>query len=272
MAKIVDCFTFCNELKMLKFRLEELYDTVDYFVLVEATLTHVGTKKELYFEKNKSKFSKYLDKIIHIVVDDLPNSKNTDTWDREIYQRFSIKKGIDKLNLQNKDIIMISDLDEIPDMRTITKTKNRLNNNMLYSLEQDLYFNNIETKSLYKWGRAKIMKYKKYKSLLKLNYTDFNKKTRLENNNYVPKGGWHFTYFGNSDFIYNKFKNNPDIHSKNIPERLKKRAERKRNYTKKEIEEDIKNFRQPGGHNKYKPFYLPVDKNDYLPKNYKLLI
>jgi beta-1,4-mannosyl-glycoprotein beta-1,4-N-acetylglucosaminyltransferase len=68
--KIIDCFTFYNELEMLEYRLKTLYDTVDYFVLSEATLTHVGKSKKMYYDKNK--FKEYADKIIHVIVDDFP--------------------------------------------------------------------------------------------------------------------------------------------------------------------------------------------------------
>ena len=44
--KVIDCFTFFNELNMLELRLEELHKTVDLFVLVEATKTHAGKQKE----------------------------------------------------------------------------------------------------------------------------------------------------------------------------------------------------------------------------------
>lgn len=66
--KVIDCFIFYNELDMLKFRLNELNDIVDYFVIVECTKTFANADKELYFENNKEQFSKYLDKIIHIIV------------------------------------------------------------------------------------------------------------------------------------------------------------------------------------------------------------
>ena len=52
--KIYDCFTFFNELELLDLRLKELYNYVDYFVLVEATLTHTGKTKDLIFEKLQS--------------------------------------------------------------------------------------------------------------------------------------------------------------------------------------------------------------------------
>ena len=65
--KIVDCFIFYNELKMLKFRLKYLYNYVDHFVLVESTKTFTGTPKPLFFQNNKHEFLEYLDKIIHVV-------------------------------------------------------------------------------------------------------------------------------------------------------------------------------------------------------------
>ena len=71
--KIIDCFTFYNELDMLTYRLNILNDIVDYFVLVEATHTHVGKEKPLFYKENKHLFEKFNHKIIHIVVDDFPN-------------------------------------------------------------------------------------------------------------------------------------------------------------------------------------------------------
>ena len=47
--KVVDCFTFYNELDLLEMRLEEMYDIVDNFVIVEATKTFVGKEKKIIF-------------------------------------------------------------------------------------------------------------------------------------------------------------------------------------------------------------------------------
>ena len=46
---IIDCFIFYNEIDLLKFRLEYLYNIVDYFVLVESTTTFAGNKKKIIF-------------------------------------------------------------------------------------------------------------------------------------------------------------------------------------------------------------------------------
>jgi beta-1,4-mannosyl-glycoprotein beta-1,4-N-acetylglucosaminyltransferase len=49
MKKVIDCFTFYNELEILELKLEELYDVVDLFILVEAEKTHKGENKRFIF-------------------------------------------------------------------------------------------------------------------------------------------------------------------------------------------------------------------------------
>ena len=64
--KLYDCFQFYNELDLLEIRLTLLYDVVDYFVISETNKSHANNPKILYFEENKHKFEKFLDKIIYI--------------------------------------------------------------------------------------------------------------------------------------------------------------------------------------------------------------
>jgi beta-1,4-mannosyl-glycoprotein beta-1,4-N-acetylglucosaminyltransferase len=108
---IYDCFLFMNEFKVLELRLEELSDVVDKFVLVEATRTFSGNPKPLYFQENQERFSKYLHKIRHVVVDDMPPNPQS-AWDVEEHQRNAILRGLQ--DAQPDDIIIISDVDEIP--------------------------------------------------------------------------------------------------------------------------------------------------------------
>ena len=65
--KIIDCFLFNNELKLLELRLKELYNYVDYFILVESEFYFSGNNKPLHYHNNKNKFSEYNNKIIHVV-------------------------------------------------------------------------------------------------------------------------------------------------------------------------------------------------------------
>lgn len=254
--KIVDCFTFYNELTMLKFRLEYLYDTVDHFVLVEATRTHVGNPKPLFFEQNKSMFAKYLDKIVHIVVSDMPmpvvaqtQTKVMYTLRRENYQRQCIRRGIQSLALKNDDLIIISDCDEIPDRNTIKNKKI----DKLYALEQDLYYYDLTYQQKEKWTQSRICNYQTYKTI---NDPQLIRMTHCE---CISNGGWHFSYFGNTDFIVNKIRN---FCHYNWFENL----------TTDEIKERIQSGKFLIDLNFIELIKIPIEKNTYLPPGYEILL
>ena len=204
--KIIDSFIFYNELDMLEFRLNELYDVVDHFVLVESIKTFVRNDKELYFENNKERFSKFLDKIIHIIVEDKYIPESSDPWVIEHHQRRCIDRGIKQLNLNNDDIIIISDVDEIPDSKTLLHVKNNNLINGAYVLEYDLYYYNLYCKMREKWKHPKIINYGCY-------YNDYYcdpEAVRSNETNSLPvikNGRWHLSFFGDIEFIKNKVKN-----------------------------------------------------------------
>src|SRR5437660_7612942 len=94
---LFDCFMFFNELDLLEIRLIELNGLVDYFVLVEATRTHTGFPKPLYFTEHKNRFAPFLDRIIHVVVDDLPDeTTDTNPFISDQMQRHAIVRGLDR--------------------------------------------------------------------------------------------------------------------------------------------------------------------------------
>jgi hypothetical protein len=107
---IHDCFTFFNEFDVLRLRLAELWEVVDRFVLVEATRTHSGQPKPLYFAEAKDDFRDFAGKIVHVVVDDLPSGP--DAWVPERFQRDAIARGL--ADAAPDDWIIVSDVDEIP--------------------------------------------------------------------------------------------------------------------------------------------------------------
>jgi len=117
---IYDCFTFFNELDLLDIRLNILNDVVDKFVIVEATDTHQGKPKPLYYSDNKERFKAFQHKIIHVVVDDFPS--NASAWTREQIQRRKISGGLEDCGPD--DVIVVSDLDEIPDPKKIRQFQN----------------------------------------------------------------------------------------------------------------------------------------------------
>jgi hypothetical protein len=107
--KIYDCFLFFNELELLEIRLNELYDHVDHFVLVEATESFRGRPKPLYYRDHQERFRKYANKIIHVILDEPLITE--DLWAREAFQRNQILRGLKRCRLN--DLILISDLDEL---------------------------------------------------------------------------------------------------------------------------------------------------------------
>lgn len=109
--QVFDCFTFFNEKELLELRFMEYYDVVDYFVVVEATKTQSGLAHEPMFEKLKPELKKYLDKVIHVVVDDMPDCSKDNVWKAENYQRNAIERGL-KGVAKKDDAIFVSDLDE----------------------------------------------------------------------------------------------------------------------------------------------------------------
>ena len=143
---IYDCFTFFNELDLLEIRLNTLNDYVDYFVLVEATKTFTGKDKPLYYNENKERFKQFENKIIHIIVDTYPDSTNP--WVLENHQRNSIANGF--ANCKDNDIILISDLDEIPRPELIDKYKKQLD---LYAeVLENLTGKKVKEKYIYLFG------------------------------------------------------------------------------------------------------------------------
>ena len=108
--RIWDAFQLFNELDMLEVRLNELNATVHKFVLVEASRTHSNKPKPLHFGENKQRFAAFLHKIVHVVVDDLPN--NTDAWVLENFQRNAILRGL--AGAKPSELVVIADVDEIP--------------------------------------------------------------------------------------------------------------------------------------------------------------
>ena len=106
---IYDCFSYWDEDLLLDLRLNILDNYADYFVIVEGNKTWQNNPKKLRFEIDK--FKKFKNKIIYVPVTDLPDGE--DPYLRENYQRNAIVNGLNNAN--DNDLIIISDLDEIPD-------------------------------------------------------------------------------------------------------------------------------------------------------------
>ena len=200
---------YFDEDLVLDIRLNTLSDTVDKFVIVEATKNHAGEDKKLNF--NIQNFKKFQKKINYIIVDDLPlNVKSPkkgwhENHARDQYQRNAIQRGYKDFN--DEDLIMISDIDEIPNPEKFKEFK--INNKIGCFLQKNFQSKiNLLNISDGAWPGTKICQKKNLKSPQWLR----NIKTKKNpfwnifrtNIQIINNGGWHFSFLKDPESI--KFK------------------------------------------------------------------
>jgi beta-1,4-mannosyl-glycoprotein beta-1,4-N-acetylglucosaminyltransferase len=195
--KVFDCFSFYNELDLLEIRLNELDPFVDFFVLSEMRQTHSGKPKPLYFEENKERFAKFLPKIIHVVP---PDIETNDPWVREHYQRDYIKIALE--GCQPLDIIILSDLDEIPRGSKIAEYKS-LWTEFFWQKQYSYYLNfEVGISPVAPGTFSRITRWKNLKNegttLTALRYKE------LADSFGILDGGWHFSWMGGGEKIADK--------------------------------------------------------------------
>jgi beta-1,4-mannosyl-glycoprotein beta-1,4-N-acetylglucosaminyltransferase len=218
---------FFDEEMLLELRLNTLDKFVDKFIIVESAYTHSGKEKKLIFDINK--YPRFKKKIDYIVVKDLPrgieqisnNDSNLEITNKEImnalrrenFQRNAINRGL--ANTDDNDWIIISDLDEIPDLSNINFIS--INKKIIFFKQKVFYYKlNLELKTL-RWIGSKACKKKYLKSPQWLrNVKDkvyskwrldiiFSEK-RYNNIYFVENGGWHFSFVKKPEDIEKKLK------------------------------------------------------------------
>lgn len=193
---IYDCFPFYNELELLDIRLNVLDKVVDKFVLVEGTVTHTNQKKPLYYQKNKHLFKKFHKKIIHIVVDDVPDVDMT--WIIERYFFTATMRGLKKC--KPNDTILISCVDEIPRPEKILEWKNKPGKIKSFKQTSSYYFLNFANEN--EDTPITVTRMFKYKELKWIK--DIYIAHRVKPDVVIVDGGWHFAYLGGVKRIQHK--------------------------------------------------------------------
>ena len=210
--KLYDCFMYFNEDLALELRLNTLNEYIDEFVIVEATRNHAGQEKKLNFDINN--FLKFKKKINYIVVDNMPTNTRTykkdwaDAHIRDQFQRNALFKGYK--NCSDEDLIMISDLDEIPNPKKIKEfnTKNKYACFVQKNFHLKINLLNISSKN---WMGTKICKKKYLKSPqwlrnIKTRKRPFWKIYKPKEPQLIFDGGWHFSFLKKPKDIANKIK------------------------------------------------------------------
>ena len=225
--KIFDCFMYFDEEVVLDLRLNTLDKYIDYFVIVESSFTHRGDKRKLKFDHKK--FEKFKEKIIYLTFDEEPrgieiiNSNDNKSEEsrkyilnaakRENGQRNYIINGLQ--NASPEDLILISDVDEIPNLEKINLKNLK---EKIFMFQQDMFYYkfNLKLPNIV-WSGTKACRKKDLLSPQWLrNIKDkkypffrldiFFSKTKYNSVKFIKDGGWHFSNIKSPEEIEHKLK------------------------------------------------------------------
>ena len=222
--KVYDCFMYFDEEIVLDLRLNMLNEYVDYFVIVESLFTHRGEKRKLKFEHKK--FEKFKKKIIYLVNEKEPKELNTisdpkndhggyimNAVLRENNQRNFISEGLKFAD--NDDFILISDVDEIPNLENIN-FKSQKEKIIQFRQEMFHYRFNLKLPNFI-WTGTKGCKKKDLinpqwlRNIKDKKYPFFRidtifSKTKYISIKFIENGGWHFSNIKSAKEIEYKLK------------------------------------------------------------------
>jgi len=250
--RVFDSIIFFNELDLLELRLNILNDVVDYFVITESPWTVSGNPKPLYYQENKERFSKFKDKIIHNITEEIPNDYSDYMDKREyhtpmggndlngtpyreypirfqraIFNRDSSIYGSVKFGINDDDIILTSDADEIINPLVLEDLSWFEPNNHYVCLQKAFYY---KLNYLYQdnWMGTRISTFKTLS-----NYSVDLLRNMHKDAYRIEQSGWHWSFFGDADNF--RLKLSSYEHTENNVESNTANAERK-------IEEGIDPF------------------------------
>ena len=185
MTRIFDCFTFHNEVDLLRLRVRMIGPVVDHIVIAEATQTHAGAQRTLQLDPEL--LNDFGPKVSVVVVDDMPGG---DAWARENHQRRAIARGLARLDAAEGDVVVLSDVDEIPNPAVVERLPSFLGERSTeLTMRYFQYRLNLEIE--WPWPLARAARWHPGADLQLI---------REESNIPAISGaGWHFTYLGDEN-------------------------------------------------------------------------
>jgi beta-1,4-mannosyl-glycoprotein beta-1,4-N-acetylglucosaminyltransferase len=200
--RIFDCFIYFDEDLILDLRLRELNKYIDKFIIVESGEDHQGNLKKKNFNINN--FYEFKNKIDYYYIEKFPEFIK-EPWKRENYQRNYLINGLKEA--QPDDLIIISDVDEIPNLNFFIK-ENNFNNYYVFEQKMFYYKLNLLSKTNPIWYGSKACKKKYLKGAQWLRSLKSKKYPfwRFDKIKFKPivDGGWHFSFLKSSYDIKKK--------------------------------------------------------------------
>lgn len=207
--RILDCFSYFNEVETLKLRIDLLHDKVDKFIITESDHTHKGDYKGFSLKKDLTRFGLNTDKIKVIEVQCPSFKMESNAWIRERMQRNAAAEFI-----SGDDAAIISDCDEIinPEMIDYYVSVAKQYPNNILRIPMDFLMARADLKAYDQKGNsidwsAPFICLEKHLSKLTLSdlreshslniETEFSSIFITEDNK-IKSAGWHFSWMGNN--------------------------------------------------------------------------
>ncbi|OLN86617.1 Beta-1,4-mannosyl-glycoprotein 4-beta-N-acetylglucosaminyltransferase [Colletotrichum chlorophyti] len=189
--KVYDLLLINTEIEMLEIRLGQMAPAVDYFVIIESDKTFTDHPKPLYVKENWDLFKPWHDKIILRTMD-LEALKHGSTWDREVKSRNAMYEqvipGLEGEQAASiNDILLVSDVDEIPKPEVIRALRN-CQVPARVTIQSEFYYYSYQWLSREVWNHPQATTYQGDNTVLPEDLR------RSANDHYFMHGGWHCSY------------------------------------------------------------------------------
>jgi hypothetical protein len=216
-GKVYDCFTFFNEWEILEIRLNELYDHVDKFIIVECSTSHRGLPKQFNFEARQEVYKKFMDKIIYVKVYETNGVADDGTylgssWERENYQKNQVMRGLKECT--PSDLILFSDVDEIPPGSMIPMFVEKIKTRPIIVMRQKFYRHFLNRYDSDGWRGTLAMRYDQLTDIpgrtpnqrrLGICFQGIKEVDGVPEGVLEIEGGWHFSSMGGFQKVQEKY-------------------------------------------------------------------
>ncbi|XAR51919.1 Beta-1,4-mannosyl-glycoprotein 4-beta-N-acetylglucosaminyltransferase [Bertholletia excelsa] len=192
--RVFDAVLFNNEVDMLTIRWKELDPYITQFVLLESNSTFTALPKPHYFAVNRDQFNFVEPRLTYGTIGGRFR-KGENPFVEEAYQRLALDQLLKIAGIQNDDLLIMSDVDEIPSGHTIDLLRWCDNTPPVLHLQFRNYLYSFEFQQDQKSWRASVHRYQTGKT----RYAHYRQTDYL-----LADSGWHcsFCFRYISEFVF----------------------------------------------------------------------
>lgn len=205
MTKVIDSFLFTHEFDLLELRLRLLWNHVDKFILMEGDHNFANQPKPMRFHEQAERFAWAKEKLEVIQhVGKFKDYQGELSVPGELYvehqHRQYLYDTVKSMSFDEDDILLISDVDEIPSREAINWFK-EADFESPTLCKQEFYYYNIKCHRGKKWDGTIASRFGYNLGSIGSQRGRRNKMPFIDEN-----CGWHFAHFFDTDGIREKLK------------------------------------------------------------------